>query len=798
MEDVAVARLREVEKAMSNKIGRFEILSEITRSETASVYKDSDPESGQTIALKTLRLDLLQGHAATLVQQILEEVGWAKPLNSHNIAQVYGAEEMDGQFCAAMEYVQGNSIATMLARKEGFSIWDLQDIARQTCQGLDHAHVHNVAHYSLEPAKIMVTWDGTVKVLGFGISIMGAGAAYAAGQAPEVLHYMSPEQLRGDPLGAYSNLFSLGAIFYEMVTERKAFEGEGADQVRQQILEQMPPTPEKINRKVHPALSEVIMKALSKAPEERYQSGQELVNDLERCKESSTKAVAAKPAPPPQVAKEQKSAPAAATPGADPSLPARKAAAVAAGWEGAGASLTAAAGASVGASVGAIAPAEATMSAVKAAQPEVTAPRLPVDPMMDEGNKAARPQGRSFSEIDELPPLKEAYVAPPPPPPMAEPEVSHPLPASASKKTPPEKPKAQPREAAKKAVREIRKTPPKLFMYSIAAAVGVILLVVVGIAFRIHSENSEEGSAPAQASAATSARPDAGTTQAAAQVPARQTSPPLQARTPEVVAAQPDAVSVKPRYNTKRKAKPQPAVVVPGQLTINSTPEGAQVQVDGSNDPGWVTPFNLTGVAPGQHTVSITRAGYAPENRVIDVASGSKSFLVVQLAQLAATVSVTSEPAGAAVFIDGKDTGRLTPAQISVDKPGSHTLLVRKQGYLEETTTVNLQAGQAFHFAPTLRALGTTDDIKMGGKFKKMFGGRETAAMGTVSLKTQPKGAQIAVNRRVLDKVSPVEFYLNPGTYVIDVTISGYKTLHRVINVDKGGKVAIDETLERE
>src|SRR5713226_319395 len=158
---------------MSNKIGRFEILSEITHSETASVYKASDPESGQTIALKTLRLDVLQGHAATLVQQILEEVGWAKPLNSHNIAQVYGAEEMDGQFCAAMEYVQGNSIATMLARKEGFSIWDLLDIGRQVCGGLDYAHGNQVYHYSLEPAKIMCGWDGTVKILSYGVSSAG-------------------------------------------------------------------------------------------------------------------------------------------------------------------------------------------------------------------------------------------------------------------------------------------------------------------------------------------------------------------------------------------------------------------------------------------------------------------------------------------------------------------------------------------------------------------------------------------------------------------------------------------------
>ena len=159
---------------MANKIGRFEILSEIMRSEFSAVYKAADPDSGQTIALKTIQLQMLGDQASVLVDQILQEAEGTKPLNSHNIALLYGLEEIEGQFCAAMEYVQGNSIGTMLARKEGFSIWDLQDIARQTCQGLDHAHSHHVVHYSLEPAKIMVTWDGTVKVLSFGASSMGA------------------------------------------------------------------------------------------------------------------------------------------------------------------------------------------------------------------------------------------------------------------------------------------------------------------------------------------------------------------------------------------------------------------------------------------------------------------------------------------------------------------------------------------------------------------------------------------------------------------------------------------------
>jgi hypothetical protein len=240
-------------------------------------------------------------------------------------------------------------------------------------------------------------------------------------------------------------------------------------------------------------------------------------------------------------------------------------------------------------------------------------------------------------------------------------------------------------------------------------------------------------------------------------------------------------------------------MIVPGVLNVSSTPEGAQVSVDGRNDPSWATPYNMAGLAPGQHTIVVTKPGYSSETRNVEVSSGSKSFLVVQLAQLVATLSVASTPAGAAIFIDGKDTGKVTPTQFSVDKAGSHSFTFKKQGYLEESTTAALQIGQTLHLSPTLTALGTTNDIKIGGKFKKMFGGSgDTAGMGMVSVKTQPKGAQIAVNNRIIDKNSPVDFSLNPGAYVIDITLSGFKSVHKVINVDKSGKVVVDETLERE
>jgi hypothetical protein len=93
-----------------------------------------------------------------------------------------------------------------------------------------------------------------------------------------------------------------------------------------------------------------------------------------------------------------------------------------------------------------------------------------------------------------------------------------------------------------------------------------------------------------------------------------------------------------------------------------------------------------------------------------------------------------------------------------------------------------------------LRALGATSEIKI----KKFMGGGAPEGSGMVSVKTQPKGAQVAINRRVLDKTAPVDFYLNPGTYVVDITASGYKSVQRVINVEKGGKLSIDETMTHE
>ncbi len=874
---------------MSTNIGPFEILSELAKSPTGTVYKANDPETAQTIALKVIQLSAFGDSAAALEQALLAEAESTKAMSSPNITPVFGAGVIEGQFCAAMEYVQGNSIATMLARKEGFSIWDLLDIGRQLGGAFDYAISQNIVHYSLEPAKIMCGWDGTVRILSYGVSSAGIFAQHVSGGMPGCLHYMSPEQVQGQTTDGRSNLFSLGAMLYEMVTERKAFDREDIESLRQCILESTPVAPVQVSPKVHPLLSDLIMKALAKDPAERYQTGRQLLDDLEKCKES--KPVAAKKpeapkgvaAPKPNPAAQAKFAtPAAPKPAANPApKPARpaspvtppqakstlaqpaerkldsppalsaaakpsvlatpvsklavpKAAAAAAGFGGADATVASPEVPEIDLSNQFIAACvkatidepqisehqipSASMSAAVVDEPQVEqaeslepvvetfepqvdedAPRIAVDPMMAEGGQKSGGGGVSFSEMTELPPLKEVYIPPPPP---EQPVSFRPAQSAGTsfsgKGKQDEKPKIQPREVAQKAIKEIKGVPPKLMLYALAGAGVLILLIGIGVTIYIHSLSGDDDAGAARTSAAAEppAQPDS-SQPAPEKTPAPTHAANSQPAEPEHETPVAEPTPARAR-NARTKKTVTPAPVVPGQIAIDSTPQGAQVQVDGRSDPSYVTPFVLTNLEPGQHSITVSKAGYSTDTRGVAITSANRTTAVVHLAQLMATLIVKSDPPGANIYVDGRDVGTKTPAQVSVDK-GQHVVLVRMSGYIDETMNGQFALGQTFNFAPTLRSLGNTDSIKPVGKMSKLFGGKGVdPGQGTLSIHTQPKGAQIAINQHMLDKGSPVDVAVDPGNYVLDITLSGYAPIHKVIAVDRGGKAVIDEVMQRQ
>jgi hypothetical protein len=431
--------------------------------------------------------------------------------------------------------------------------------------------------------------------------------------------------------------------------------------------------------------------------------------------------------------------------------------------------------------------------------PEFEQPRIAVDPMMAEGGPSRGGSSSiSFSEMTELPPLKEVYIAPPSPPAAQQPTPhSHDFTIREYEE---EKPKVQPREVAEKAIKEIKSVPPQLMLYSIAGAAVLILIIAIALVLHVNSLNSDGDTprpAPVESAAQPAPQPQPAQPQPAQAAPVQAEPPVNEAEaTPEPtrVAA---AAAVRGKTGKKKPAAPTPVAVVPGQMAVDSTPQGAQVQLDGKTDPSWVTPFSLSGLNPGQHTVTVSKSGYSSDTRTVDVTSGAKAFVVSHLTQIMATLAVSSSPPGANVYVDSKDTGKLTPAQVSLDK-GQHVILVRKAGYIDETSSSQFVLGQTINFSPTLRSLGNVDDIKTVGKMNKLFGGKAAQGMGAVSIKTQPKGAQIAVNQHMLEKNSPADFLLDPGNYVVDITLSGYTPIHKVITVDKGGKAVVDEVLQHE
>jgi hypothetical protein len=367
-------------------------------------------------------------------------------------------------------------------------------------------------------------------------------------------------------------------------------------------------------------------------------------------------------------------------------------------------------------------------------------------------------------------------------------------------KSAPDKPKVQVREAAQKAVSEIRKTPPKLYMYALGGAVIVIALIVSYMTLHNYLEDRDQSASSATAPPEAKAQP----------APSQPSTQPMESQPPapesqiaqsqdqdsSPAAAGPAPASSRGAASRGKKSKSRAVATAgaPAQLAVTSNPAGAQITFDGSAL--CLSPCNLTGIAPGQHVVAASKPGYSSESRTLALASGANSSLTIELPQLSARMIVSSTPAGAVIVVDGKDTGKLTPSQLILDKPGAHTVVLRRAGYLEETSSTSAEAGQTANVNLVLKPLGSTDEIHAaGGKFKKVFGGGDTANMGIVSVKTQPKGAQIMVNNRVLDKTAPFEFYLNPGTYVLDISMSGYRGVHRVVNVERKEKLAIEENL---
>jgi eukaryotic-like serine/threonine-protein kinase len=279
----------------TSKIGRYEITGELGKGAMGVVYKAIDPMIGRTVALKTMRLDVRGLETDEMLRRFKNEARLAGVLNHPNIVTIFDAGEHEAMFYIAMEYVEGVSLHSILQKRKTLPLDEIQDVVRQICAGLDHAHKHGVIHRDVKPANIMITANGTVKIMDFGIAKSGSGDT-STGQVMGTPNYMAPEQIKGHPLDGRSDLFSLGVILYEMVAGQKPFASDNVTSIIYKIVNEPPVPPRTVDPNIGQGLSDVVVKALAKNPTLRYQSGADLIAALDPKHEG--KGMTAVPEPP--------------------------------------------------------------------------------------------------------------------------------------------------------------------------------------------------------------------------------------------------------------------------------------------------------------------------------------------------------------------------------------------------------------------------------------------------------------------------------------------------------------------
>ena len=269
----------------ATKLGRYAIQSELGRGAMGVVYKAKDTALERTVAIKTVNMDLEKDGAEKYEARFYQEARAAGSLNHPNIVTVYDVGKEGNVAYMAMEFIEGVELRSLLAEGRALPVSQAVSVASQVAEGLAYAHQHGVVHRDIKPANIMVLGDGPVKITDFGIARTRAGAdeLTQTGMMLGSPKYMSPEQVIGKRADHRSDIFSLGVILYEMLAGSAPFNGENVTALMYQIVNFAPPAPSSANAAVPELLNFIVAKMLAKPLEERYQSAQELANDLRNC-----------------------------------------------------------------------------------------------------------------------------------------------------------------------------------------------------------------------------------------------------------------------------------------------------------------------------------------------------------------------------------------------------------------------------------------------------------------------------------------------------------------------------------
>jgi eukaryotic-like serine/threonine-protein kinase len=273
----------------SERFGRYEILTELGRGAMGVVYKARDPKINRVVAVKTISL---AGQPAEeeldYRERFFREAEAAGRLSHPGIVTIFdvGEEPETRAPYIVMEFVGGQSLDKLLLRGDHkLSVDTALQLTLELAEALDCAHGQGVVHRDLKPANILLTEDGHAKIADFGVAKLNLANQTLGGRVLGTPAYMSPEQLNGEAVDGRSDLFSLGVILYTVLTGYKPFQGNSALTVSFKVVNRDPIPATLLDTELPPGLDYIIARAMAKDPAERYQSGMEIVRDLQELRE---------------------------------------------------------------------------------------------------------------------------------------------------------------------------------------------------------------------------------------------------------------------------------------------------------------------------------------------------------------------------------------------------------------------------------------------------------------------------------------------------------------------------------
>lgn len=742
------------------------------------VYKAMDPVIGRTVAVKTIRLSE-EGTGLTrteLIARFQTEARAAGLLTHPNIVVVFDAGEEDGLYYITMELVEGKSLQALLDSGQAFPLPRVLRIMEQACAALQFAHERNVVHRDIKPANLMLTADDTVKVTDFGTAkILQFGTVQQTAHVMGTPSYMSPEQVKGRAVDGRSDIFALGVVLYEMLTGEKPFPGQNITTVIYKIVNETPIAPRQIDPSIHAGVSAAVMKALAKEPEARYQTCRELFEDLR-----GYRSFTGTENPQSTVALDAANSPAATVLISD--RQARE--------------LDPASAATVR-SLNVRVQSPVQTPAVRRTGPIVPAKEPPkksrlvtallalvligviaysyrrIRPVFDSLRQQRASDSASAS--GQPAPSLTAPAAVTTAPAATEPAAASPANASATGTNSPGS--------------------------SAASAPGV--------------ESNSSGAAPASASPAkpasgalTGLTPSASEYKGRIEEAIRERGLSTRLR----VAGQSNTLTLAGALRPEEHAdllkflRSAPADV---QIVDDTKYDDAPVSTPGAENgsahpvpqaglaaihvmtdvlgataflhgPGGrileqcTTPCSFNNVQPAQYNLEVKKDGYRPVQRGVQVHAGQVADQKIALESHSNGLSVSSDPPGADVFVNGDKQAGQTPVTLPL-AAGSYNIVLRKEGYESHAESVQVK--------PDIR---TTLEVKLVSR-------SERVAWAQVS--SNPPGANIEIDGSQTGQQTPFRVQVQPGLHTVVLRMRGYAPYRTKVEVTEGGTVLIDGQL---